>query len=121
MRDVPWRVYYDNGNTHDGDPWLAPSWGVLCIVEADPEHGKRIVQGRDFYVWDDKGDGYWHWWEADQYGLIDYLARPGPRKVLFGRMVPNSIWQRVFDRAYNDPDFPPKAAWGPYETKLPEG
>jgi hypothetical protein len=104
---MQFRVYYEDGTTYAGDPFNAPAWGVLCIVEPDADCGRHIVQGGKFYVW---RDDYGRWYEADDVGLYDYLARPGARRVLFGSYVSNEIFNAVYQRAYNDPDFLPKTA-----------
>lgn len=116
-----WKVYYDDGTTYAGDPFKAPAWGVLFIVETHPDHGRHYVQGCDFYVWEERGDGTFRWWAADYFGMIDYLARSGPRKILIGRMVPDSVWHRVYAAAAADPDFPPKTAYSVYEVKRVHG
>lgn len=102
------RIYYDGGATYAGDPYAAPAFGVLVIVETDAEHGRRIIQNADYYCWRDG-----QWYEADFVGLIDYLAQPGPKKVVFGRLVANEAHQAAFDLAYSDPDFAPKTGWSP--------
>src|SRR3990172_5918358 len=100
------RVYYDGGATYDGDPFWTPVFGVLVIVEQDPDHGRRLVSAKDYYVWEHK-----RWWAVDFVGMVDYLARPGPRRVLFGRTVPNDVWYAAMRRANEDPDFPAPTAW----------
>lgn len=111
---IPFRIYYDEYETYDGDPYLAPGFGALLIVEADKDHGKRIVSGADYFIWDDRGEGE-RWWAVDFVGMIDYLGRPGTRKVLIGRMVANSVWNSIYKRALDDPDFPIKTAYSCYE------
>jgi len=106
------KVFYDDGRTYTGDPYYAPVLGVLIIVETDRDHGRRIIQNADYYCWDDRGDGY-GWWESDFVGLVDYLIKPGPKRVLIGRLVSNIVHQKIFDEAYSDPDFLPKTAWSP--------
>lgn len=106
------KIFYDDDSTYTGDPFNAPAFGVLAIVELDKDHGRRIIQNADYYCWDDRGEGFC-WWESDFVGLIDYLSRPGARKVIIGRLVSNSLHQKVFDRAYSDPDFDPKTGWSP--------
>jgi hypothetical protein len=69
-----YRIYYADGEIYSDDPFNAPGLGVLLVVESDPEHGRRIVSGGDYFVWDDG-----RWWPKDQIGLIDYLLQPGPR------------------------------------------
>lgn len=109
MADPLYRIYYDGGSVYSGDVWNAPSFGVLVIVERDIDHGRRLVAEKDYYIWDVDNS---RWWAVDYMGLIDYLARPGYRKVLFGRTVPNEEWYRVYTRANFDPDFATRSAWG---------
>jgi hypothetical protein len=104
-----WKIYYDDGHTYTGDPYHAPVLGVLVIVEVDADHGRRLITNADYFCLEDRGDGE-RWWEADQVGLIDYLIRPGPKRVLIGRLVPNAVYERVYQSAYSDPDFAPKTA-----------
>jgi hypothetical protein len=106
------RIYYDGGNTYDGDPFCAPAFGILVIVEKDEEHGRRLVTAKDYYCWDENNN---RWWCFDYIGMIDYLAQPGRKRVLFGRTVKNSIWYSAMKRANYDPDFPPRTAWGALE------
>lgn len=106
------KIYYDDFTTYVGDPYYAPVMGVLVIAEEDKEHGKRLIQNADYYLWDDRGEGN-QWWEADFIGLVDYLIKPGPKRVLIGRLVSNYVHQKVFDMAYHDKDFPEKTAWSP--------
>lgn len=113
---MDWKIFYDDGTAYTGDPFRAPAFGVLIIVQKDPECGRRLVQNADFYVWDERGEGP-QWFEANWFGLLDYLAGPGPKRVLFGRLVPNSVFQAVFARAYDDPGFPPKTAWANQEQR----
>lgn len=107
---MDWKVYYEDGTTFSGDASVAPVMGVLVIIEKDPLHGRRIITNADYYVWDDRGEGM-HWWEADFVGLVDYLIKPGMKRVLIGRLTSNSVFQEVYDKAYNDPDFETKTAF----------
>ena len=92
----------DAGDPVVHDPFNAPAWGVLCIVEPDKDCVRHIVQGGAYYVY--RADEP-RWYEADMIGMLDYLARPGPRKVIFGYYVNNQLWNEVFQQAYNDVDF----------------
>lgn len=105
---LDYRIYYEH-ETYSGPHWDAPAWGVLLIVEKDREHGRRIVSNGDYYVWDKR------WWAKDWIGLVDYLQQPGPKKVIFGRMVPNEVWNETFLRADNDEAFPVRTGQGCYE------
>lgn len=107
------RIYYDGGTTYDGDPYDAPAFGVLVIVEKNANHGRQLVTTKDYFVY--LGD---HWMSVDFIGMLDYLAQPGPRKVIFGRMVDDEYWYKVMRQANEDPDFPIRTAWGFNERKI---
>ncbi len=120
-----WRIYYGDGTTFDnlqGD-WLdAPSRGVLCVTSASEETGQRCAQGRNFYVMTDWGEvygmdwpGLWDLliqWEHPEAHKplrdVDLDAMMGP--VKYGEMVPREVFQRIFNRAKHDPDFPQRSA-----------
>lgn len=109
-----WRVYYDDRppfSDVDGSPDLAPVWGVQAIVQTHPEVGREIEHRKDCYVWTVDG-----WWGVDERGFYDYLTRPGWKRVLFGRTVPNQVYERCFRQAIDDPDFPRKSAFTPREA-----
>jgi hypothetical protein len=106
------KVFYADGSTYTGDAFDAPAWGVLLIAETDKDHGRRIVSNGDYYVWEER------WRAKDFVGLIDYLAQPGPRKVLIGRMVDNEIWNETFKRANEDADFPARTGYGFHEVNV---
>lgn len=109
---MSFRIYYADGSFYDKDPFGAPALGVLVIVESDNDHGRRIVAGKDYYVWDCKNC---RWWTVDYPGMIDYLTQTGPRRILIGRTVPNDEWYAAFKRADEDPDFAERTGWGPDE------
>jgi hypothetical protein len=109
---IPFRIYYDAGITYDGNPFNAPAWGVLLICERDAEHGRRIVAYGDYYCWKDG-----QWYNMDKTGMLDYLAQPGERKVIFGRFVDNQTWKEAYHRADTDPDFPQRTAYHPREVR----
>lgn len=108
------RVYYDGGATYDGDPFDAPAFGVLVIVEKDANHGRHVVATKDYFVWNGS-----RWLSVDFIGMLDYLAQPGHKRVLFGRLVEDEYFYTVFRRANEDPDFPARTAWG-YNEKVIE-
>jgi hypothetical protein len=101
-----WRVYYGDGSTftnEDGPAQAAPGLGVLCIVQWDVQLRRReILHGDGPRVVD------WYWWEGESWlcgdmaGLVQYLAAPGPQKILAGRNVPNAQFRRVMRQAAND-------------------
>lgn len=99
-----WRIYYDDGKTYsseDGPVELAPAFGVIVILDRDVNIGWRLIVNCDYFVWDSR-DGAYHWWESNIIGLIDYLSRPGWKKVLVGRLIENSTYDAIFQRAYKD-------------------
>lgn len=104
MKEIPFRIYYDGGDTYDDDPYYAPAFGVLAIVQRDKAHGHRIVVFSDYFVWRDGG-----WVGVDHIGMIDYLQQPGPRRVLFGRLVDKEYFYDVVRTAENDKDFPERS------------
>ena len=100
------RIYYDGGVTYDGDPYDAPAFGVLVIVEKHPDCGRILHTTKDYFIWLGKG-----WMSVDFIGMLDYLAQPGHKKVIFGRMVADDVWNETMKRAYEDPDFPIKTCF----------
>lgn len=109
-----WKIFYDDGKHFSGGcPWEAPGLGVLIIVEKDPECGRRLVSGYDFYIWRDQ-----QWYGVDYFGLIDYLIQPGEKKVLLGRTVTNERYNEVYHQAIADPDFQPKTSSAIFEKGL---
>lgn len=108
MAGTGWRIYYVGGATYsdrDGAVEDAPGLGVLVIGQADPDVGRELRYGSDFYIWEAD-----RWLAVDQYGLWDYLARPGWRKVVAGRTVAPRDMARAYAAAFADPDLPPKTA-----------
>jgi len=110
-----YKVYYADESTYTGEPWNAPAFGVLVIVEKDLDHGRRLVSAKDYYVWDEKNE---RWWSVDFIGMVDYLGFPGRKRVLFGRTVPNEEWYKIMGLANNDKDFPTRTAWGSKEEQV---
>jgi hypothetical protein len=94
---MKWRIYYDDGTTFEGDPFLTPARGVMCILDS---HGQwHIDENKDYYVWKFREDG---WSGVDLFGLVDYLLEAGARKVVFGRLVENSIFNKIKQQALKD-------------------
>lgn len=101
------RIYYDGGMTFDGDPFDAPAFGVLVIVQKNPNHGRDLVMTKDYFVWTGT-----KWMAVDFIGMLDYLAQAGHKKVLFGRMVDDEYFNEIVRLANEDKDFPIRTAWG---------
>lgn len=102
---IAWKIYYDDGTTYTGDPFLAPALGVLIVVHPDPEHGRYFRFNHDYYWFENN-----RWEGGDLFGLYDYLMRPGCKKVIFGRIVTNERFGEVYNQAMLDMDFAPKTA-----------
>jgi hypothetical protein len=113
---IHWKIYYDDDTTYSGPPELAPALGVQVIVVIDKENGWHTVCDKDYYAWDDRGDGE-RWWAVDFPGLIDYFIQPGYKIVLLGREIPTNRYQEIFNRAMRDRDFPPKTGYRANERK----
>lgn len=107
---VTFQVYYRDGSTYSGDPFLTPTLEAVLVVEKDAEHGRRYVSGFDYLVWEDG-----RWYGVDQIGMFQYMVRLGPRRVLFGVMMPNEDWNKLVWRARQNTLFPEKTASGPFE------
>jgi len=102
-----YRIYYDGGATYDGSPENAPAFGVLVVIQKNKDSGRELITSKDYYCWTGNG-----WLCTDYIGFVDYLAQPGWKRVLFGRMVSNDEWYRVIKQANEDPDFPVRTNWG---------
>lgn len=97
-----WRIYYDGGDVftdEDGPPDRAPAVGVLAIAQP-PGTGARAEFNCDFYWWHEPLE---RWVGGDLFGLVDYLQRPGWKRVLFGRTVARSEYDRIVTAALADP------------------
>lgn len=98
------RIYYDDGSTCD-ELADAPGQGVIVIAQADDDVGKELLHRKDFYYFE-RG----RWFGCDLYGLFDYLARPGMKKVLAGRNTEHRNYHALYERARTDPHLPYKTA-----------
>lgn len=88
MSDPPrYRIYYGDGSTHEGDPYLAPGHNCQVIgIYGGPE--PKLVRGKDFYVWLHDQET---WIGVDLTGLTTwYFNKAGPQKTLCGATMPDS-------------------------------
>lgn len=113
---MKWKIWYDDGfSVSDGDanPEEVPARGVEAITRPDEKVGYKILTGFDYYWWvgDEK-----QWFGGDNFGLWDYLAQPGWKKVLFGRSMTDEKYEELLEKARNDPDLPEKSARYPDEN-----
>lgn len=102
-----WRIYYDDGSTHDDAAGLdtAPGLGVIIIAQRDLDVEKELLHRKDFYYFERS-----RWFGCDLFGLFDYLARPGIKKVVAGRNTEHRNYHALYERARNDPYLPYKSA-----------
>lgn len=119
---LAWRAYYDDGSTfssEDGEPSEAPPWGLLVVVQRDPEVGRFLTwhPEKGYFVW---ADAHGEWDVKDFTGLLDFLANFPGCVVRFGRGVPNRHFREIFARAAADPDFPKKSGLraGEYDVQI---
>lgn len=118
-RGLTWKIYYGDGQTYsslDGAIEDTPTTDVQVIILIDRDHGWTTQTGTDYYVWDNRGNGP-RWWGVDYPGYIDYLIEPGWKKVLLGRTIPSDIFNSIYKRASEDPDFPKKTSFSNKERK----
>lgn len=101
-------IYYDDGSeclSSDGRLESIPGQGVIVVAQSDSDVGRELLHMKDYYCLD-----HGRWLGMDTYGLYDYLARPGWKKVLAGRTVPYSVYSSIFGRASTDTRLPTKSA-----------
>jgi hypothetical protein len=103
---MEWEIYYGDGSTYRYTPELdsnipevdfverAPTRDVQVIVQDDPDVGWVMLTTHDYYAW--RKD---RWFGVDKFGLWDYLASDGWKKVLFGRTLTNAEYQAIYERA----------------------
>jgi len=118
--EILFKVYYSDGTTFSGtkdNVGDTPMWEGLVIVQRDKNHGRRIVIGGDFYVYENDG-----WISCDMFTMMQYLARKGMEKrIIVGVMVSQEKWNETVKRAYDDLDFPEKTASYRDEPEYPTG
>lgn len=108
---MKWRVYYSD-STFEGPIEEAPERDVLIIIQEHPRVGWAMIHSADYFIWDNT-----FWRGTDIFGLWDYLATPGWKRVLFGRQVPDTEWQEVYQRAKADREFGKKEGYLPGERR----
>lgn len=91
------RIYYDDGSTYEGDPYLAPPPGVIIIaIEApDERRGFILTKGKDSYYYRDG-----RWYGCDEGGFWDYMMiHIGPKAVVFGRTIRDDKYWKIIEKA----------------------
>ena len=114
-----WIVFYDNGDSYsslDGPPWEAPRDYVQCIAVPDVGCGNRVIAEQNYYCWHYEDD---EWVPHDLNGLVQYLRRPGDRKlVLVGYWANRERYLKIRKRAQKDDRLPSVTSKSP---RQPEG
>jgi len=92
---MQFKIFYGDGTTYEGDPFLAPASGVIAVVMEDSE-GYSVRANRDFYCWrPDVG-----FFCCDVGGMWDYiLTHEGPKAILVGRYIRNESYYEVMSAA----------------------
>jgi hypothetical protein len=109
-----WKIYYAGGESYsdaDGSPYDAPRLNVMCVVGADFQVGRYMVSDKDAYWWE-----HGRWFGGDRRGEWDHLLHARQPLVLYGRAVPDEVYNAAISAALSDPAFPPKTAIGRGET-----
>jgi hypothetical protein len=86
-----WVIWYDDGSSYsslDGPAADAPRLGTEAIAMLDPDTGRSIDWGRDWYWLTDAG-----WTSGDQMGVLDFLMCKGLVRLTH-RTLP---WERLED------------------------
>lgn len=110
-----WKIYYDDEKTFsegDDPEFCAPGWGVIAIVQTDTDVGHEILNGYDYYIFENE-----KWIGINVDGLDDHLLNVGiGRKCIKkGRALERSQFKAIYAKAMHDPDFPTKSARHPDE------
>lgn len=119
--NVKWRIYYDDGSTfdsNDGDPDQAPGYGVICIVQPDPDVGRTVMRRFDWYYWNALQSQWWG--SSDLFSVLDHvLHRTG---FVDGRTICQARhavdYADICQRAEADPDFPIRGGRSRSETPI---
>ena len=98
---MSWTIYYGDGSTYSGLIEQVPTRDVQVIVQSCPNSGWAMQHTHDYYVWRDDMN---EWRGTDDFGLWDYLARDGWKRVLFGRTLSIDEFNAIFQRAKKDRD-----------------
>lgn len=115
---MPFRIYYGDGATYDGDPFLAPTVNVQAIqVTADTPRGWGLIHSTPYYCWFGDGSAWagggaasslsgeeFGWQGCDEAGKWDYAFHYlGPQKILFGRTLHDAVYRAIMRRATTEP------------------
>jgi hypothetical protein len=95
-----WKIFYADGMVIDDHDMSAvedvPKTGVVAIAHRTPD-GIRVQRGRDYYWWTDDFD--YSWYGGDIFGLWEQLTKTGSHIILFGRSIPDKLFNEIVERA----------------------
>jgi hypothetical protein len=100
-----WRIYYADGSTFDnieGEWEDAPGDGVIAVVVTNPEYGRWVFQGCDFYLKPEHAEPE----DLDATNDINAQLRARCPWLKFGLGVTREEWKGILRRAIDDTDFP---------------
>jgi hypothetical protein len=121
---INWRIYYGDGSVYDdsyGKPEYAPKLNVQCIVvnekgsksyDAELELldvGRLVLHDWEYYIYQE--DTGW-FGVSNLVDMVDHVLHSAHkiRCLLKARTLPTAEFKKIYKRAWNDPDFPPKSA-----------
>lgn len=91
------RIYYGDGSTYWGDPYLAPTTNGQVIAFEREDGTVALCHGhqeRGIFCYSQIG-----WLCCDMAGYYDYMMQNGPRKVVFGRTIRDADFWTIVGRA----------------------
>ena len=97
---LKFKVFYENGTTYDDKSGLLDrvhKSGVIAIL-METQDGQRVEKDCEYYCYFPHG-----WVGVGQYGFYEYLALPGTKLVLFGRVINQSKYDAIMSKALSDP------------------
>lgn len=108
---MDWKIYYGDGSTFTSDEGAvkdSPSFNVQAVVQSDPDVGRQILNGFDWYI---RKEGRWYG-VLDVPSLLDQVVHDLDKieAVRMGRTIPSAQYKEIMLRAKCDEGFPRKSA-----------
>lgn len=119
---MEWIIFYGDGTTFDstqGNPEDAERYDICCIVLPDPDCGRMILYGWDWYMFKDGAESEWS--GHDIHGLVDQLLHDQKRlirAVAQGRCYATVRFKDIYRRAVSYGDLMVKCGWKKDEANL---
>lgn len=102
---MTWKIYYVDDTTFSSDDgkWDdAPANGVVCVVVTDPDYGRYVLNGLNFYYSQDGGGPE----DIAHTNDINPQLRARCPWLKVGVGCSRDKWQEILIKATKDPDFP---------------